>query len=45
MLQMPNVLMTPHIAFNTLEAETRIFQTTIDNIKGFINTAPINLVK
>ena len=45
MLDMPNVIMTPHIAFNTKEAEARIIQTTIDNIKGFISGNPINLVK
>ncbi|MDR3519293.1 MAG: NAD(P)-dependent oxidoreductase [Candidatus Pacebacteria bacterium] len=45
MLDMPNVVMTPHIAFNTKEAELRIMQTSVDNIKNFISGAPINLVK
>jgi len=45
MLEMPNVVMTPHIAFDTREAEMRIMQTTIDNIKGFMSGSPINLVK
>ncbi|MBI3888175.1 hydroxyacid dehydrogenase [Candidatus Nomurabacteria bacterium] len=45
MLGMPNVVMTPHVAFDTREAEIRIMQTTVDNIKGFISGAPINLVK
>ncbi|MBU0999364.1 hydroxyacid dehydrogenase [Patescibacteria group bacterium] len=45
MLQMPNVIMTPHMAFNTKEAEKRILQTTVENIKAFIAGAPINLVK
>lgn len=44
-LEMSNVVTTPHIAFNTKEAETRIMQTTVDNIKGFIAGIPINLVK
>lgn len=44
MLEMPNVLMTPHVAFNTREAEARILQTTIENIKGFISNSPVNLV-
>lgn len=44
MLEMPNVLMTPHVAFNTHEAEARILQTTIENIKGFISNSPVNLV-
>ncbi len=44
MLEMPNVVMTPHVAFNTREAEMRIMQTTIENIKGFISNSLINLV-
>lgn len=45
MLDFPNVVMTPHIAFNTREAEMRILQTTADNIKAFISGTPTNLVK
>ena len=45
MLEMPNVIMTPHIAFDTREAEMRIMQTTVVNIQGFISNLPINLVK
>jgi D-lactate dehydrogenase len=45
MLEMRNVVMTPHIAFDTCEAEARIMQTTVENIKGFIASNPINLVK
>lgn len=45
MLDLPNVIMTPHIAFDTKEAEGRIIQTTIDNIKAFMAGNPINLVK
>jgi len=44
MLDLPNVVMTPHIAFDTKEAEMRIMQTTVDNIRGFISNLPINLV-
>jgi D-lactate dehydrogenase len=44
MLEMQNVLMTPHVAFNTREAEARILQTTIENIKGFIYNSLVNLV-
>jgi D-lactate dehydrogenase len=35
LMEMPNVLITPHNAFNTVEALQRILDTTIDNIKGF----------
>ncbi|MEK7080840.1 MAG: NAD(P)-dependent oxidoreductase [Patescibacteria group bacterium] len=44
MLEMSNVIMTPHIAFDTKEAEMRIMQTTVANIQGFISNLPINLV-
>lgn len=44
LMKMPNVLMTPHNAFNSKEALARILQTTIDNIKGFISGKPVNLV-
>ncbi len=42
---MPNVVMTPHNAFNTREAFFRILDTTIDNIVAFAEGAPANLVK
>ncbi|MHB9019719.1 MAG: NAD(P)-dependent oxidoreductase [Minisyncoccota bacterium] len=35
LMEMPNVLITPHNAFNTEEALQRILNTTIENIKGF----------
>ena len=41
----PNVIVTPHTAYNTHEAFLRILDTTIDNIVGFANGTPINLVK
>jgi D-lactate dehydrogenase len=44
-LDMPNVIMTPHVAFDSVEAENRILQTTVDNIQAFISGDPINLVK
>lgn len=45
LIQLPNVIVTPHNAFNTHEAFLRILDTTIDNIVAFVNGAPINLVK
>ncbi len=44
LMKMPNVLMTPHIAFDSNEALARILDTTIDNIKKFISGEPANLV-
>lgn len=45
LIDMPNVIMTPHSAFNTTEALTRILDTTIENIKGCKNNDPKNIVK
>lgn len=45
LLDKPNVIITPHVAFYSREAMMRIAGTTVDNIKGFINQNPINLVK
>lgn len=45
LMKMPNVIITPHIAFYTTEAVASILQTTIENIKSFIAGSPINLVK
>jgi len=44
LMKMPNVLITPHNAFNSQEALERILNTTIQNIKGFIKGAPTNIV-
>ncbi len=45
LVKMPNVIVTPHIAFYTREATTSIMNTSIENIKGFIDNNPINLIK
>lgn len=45
LIDMPNVIITPHNAFNTKEAFMRILDTTIGNIVGFASGAPVNLVK
>ena len=44
LMKMPNVLITPHNAFNSQEALERILATTIENIQGFATGAPKNLV-
>ncbi len=44
LMKMPNVLITPHNAFNTKEALERILHTTIENIKAYLAGKPINLV-
>jgi D-lactate dehydrogenase len=44
LLTMPNVIVTPHSAFNTREAIARIVTTTISNIVSFLDGAPANVV-
>jgi D-lactate dehydrogenase len=45
LIDLPNVIVTPHNAFNTQEALERILETTVLNIKSFITGSPTNLVK
>ncbi len=46
LMKFPNVLITPHIAFNSQEALERIIKITIENIKQFIEKGScLNLVK
>nr|WP_218003085.1 MULTISPECIES: NAD(P)-dependent oxidoreductase [Nocardia] len=44
LLRFPNVLVTPHNAYNTEEALHRIIETTLQNIEAFARGAPRNLV-
>lgn len=44
LLNMPNVIVTPHSAFNTREAIARIVTTTVANITSFLAGAPANVV-
>lgn len=45
LIDMPNVVITPHNAFNTREALQRILDTTLDNMSAFLAGNPVNLVK
>lgn len=45
LIDMPNVIVTPHIAFNSKEARNQILEITKENIKNFIAEKPQNLVK
>lgn len=45
LLAMDNVIITPHIAYNTIEAKQEIMNITLDNIRSYINGNPINIVK
>lgn len=42
LLEMPNVYITPHNAFNSTEALMRILDTTIDNLNSFFEGTPKN---
>ena len=44
LLHRENVVITPHIAFDSREALQRILETTVNNIAGFLRNTPINLV-
>lgn len=44
LLRMPNVVVTPHSAFNTREAIRRILDTTIENVRAFAAGRPRNVV-
>lgn len=44
LIDLPNVIITPHNAFNTTEALERIMATTTQNIRNFLEGKPSNLV-
>jgi len=44
LIDLDNVIVTPHNAFNTREAILRILDTTLENIKSFVEGKPQNLV-
>ncbi|MCE5314700.1 MAG: hydroxyacid dehydrogenase [Armatimonadota bacterium] len=45
LLHRDNVIITPHVAFYSVEAERRIIDTTIDNIEAFLKGNPQNVVQ
>jgi D-lactate dehydrogenase len=44
LLRRENVVITPHIAFDSQEALQRILDTTIDNVQGYMAGEPHNVV-
>ncbi len=44
LMKMENVLITPHSAFYSVEAVAEILKITADNVKGFLENKPVNLV-
>jgi D-lactate dehydrogenase len=45
LLSRPNVVFTPHVAFNSIEAVERIDRATIESIRAFLAGKPIPLVQ
>lgn len=43
-LKRPNVVCTPHVAFNSMEAVARLQQMTVENIHAFVEGRPAHLV-
>ncbi|MBT3642435.1 hydroxyacid dehydrogenase [archaeon] len=44
LMKMDNVLVSPHNAFNSIEATNRILDVTADNITGFVRGKKLNVV-
>lgn len=44
LLSQPNVVFTPHVAFNSAEAVERMLLMTVENIRAFLTGKPINVV-
>lgn len=44
LLTAPNCVITPHIAWDTREARTRLLDTAYKNLKGFLDGKPQNVV-
>ena len=45
LLDAKNCIITPHIAWATKEARTRMMGIVVDNLKAYINGAPVNVIK
>ena len=44
LLKQKNAFITPHIAWATEEARTRLIDTCVENVKSFVEGQPINVV-
>lgn len=44
MMELPNVIITPHIAYSTIEAMRNILETTMESINAFYNNQKLNRV-
>ena len=44
LIDIPNCIITPHIAWKSFEARQRLLQTTLNNVKVFLSGHPQNVV-
>ena len=44
LLQLDNVVLSPHVAWNTPEATERLYDIAVDNLVNFYNGTPVNVV-
>ncbi len=44
LISRPNVVFTPHVAFNSVEAIERINMMTVENIQAFLASKPLNSI-
>jgi glycerate dehydrogenase len=44
LLKAKNCIITPHIAWATLESRTRLMNTAVQNVRAFLSGAPVNVV-
>jgi D-lactate dehydrogenase len=45
LLNRNDVVITPHNAFNSIEALQEILEISLGNVKSFLNKAPVNIVE
>ncbi len=45
LLNAKNCIITPHIAWATFEARSRLMKTAVENVKAFLSGSPLNVVK
>lgn len=44
LLKAPNCIITPHMAWAPIETRQRILDITVESIRGYLNSAPVNVV-
>jgi glycerate dehydrogenase len=44
LIGLPNCWITPHVAWASVEARTRLMQVAVDNVRAFLAGSPVNVV-